>query len=143
MARSTPRAPGDLDAAGRAVWRSVWRLDRVEPSDRVTVERLCRLEDEAARLRAFLADEGLVLKRPLSSARGDVIGEETYPHPAIPALRKIGTEAGEVCRALGLSPGARKTLGLLVLADPTPPDSVDDLRERRRSRRRQAIGAGA
>jgi len=46
----------------------------VEPADAVTVERLCRLEDEEARLRAIIAADGPMLRRPMQSARGTVVG---------------------------------------------------------------------
>lgn len=49
-------APADLGAAGLAVWGWVWSEPQVREADRLSVERLCRLEDEASSLRAALAN---------------------------------------------------------------------------------------
>jgi hypothetical protein len=64
------------------------------PSDYGSIERLARSEDEAADLRSIMADDGMNLKRPVQSARGEVVGWESYPHPAMRELRRIGQEAG-------------------------------------------------
>jgi phage terminase small subunit len=97
---------------------------------------LCRLESEAADLRAVLQEAGPVLKRPIQSARGEIVGTEHYAHPAIAALRKIGAEAAQLCDALGLTPLGRHRLGLEVLDDPEPPDALDGLVNRRERRLR-------
>jgi hypothetical protein len=131
---SAPRAPRGLGSAGRAVWRSVWKLSRIEPCDAPSVERLARLEDQAAGLRAELAEHGSVLKRPIVSPLGDVVGEEFYPSPTLTPLRRIGAEAAVLCRELGLSPSGRHALGLAVLADPEGPDKLDELRAKRERR---------
>jgi P27 family predicted phage terminase small subunit len=130
-----PTAPDDLEAAGQRVWDAAWALARIELADAVTVERLARLEDEGARLRTILAQEGLLLMKPMQNARGEVIGEESYAHPGTLALRRIGKEASDLCQALGLSPAARRKLGLAVLEDPHAPDAVDEIRKRRAARR--------
>jgi hypothetical protein len=133
--RAIPPPPSDLEVAGAAAWTAVWSLSRVEPADAVTVERLCRLEDEAARLRAIVAADGHVLGRPLQSAKGEVVGEERYAHPALAQLRRIGKEAAELSSVLGLSPAGRHRMGLSVSEAPTAPDALDEIRKRHALRR--------
>jgi len=133
-----PEAPADLEAAGQAVWGSVWRLPRIDLSDAPTVERLCRLEDEAARLRAAVARDGEVQREPIVSPRGDVVGERLVAHPAVGALRRLGKESRELGAELGLSPTSRRRLGLEVPSDPAPPDWLDGLRAERTARLREA-----
>jgi len=41
--REVPEAPGDLGAAGLAVWGWVWSEQQIRKADRLSVERLCRL----------------------------------------------------------------------------------------------------
>ena len=130
--RLVPAAPADLEAVGRAVWDAVWVLARVEPADAVTVARLCRLEDEASRLRVIVAADGEVLRKPMQNSRGEVIGQDYYSHPGVASLRRIGKEAAELCDALGLSPAGRNRLGLTLLVDSAArPDALDRLREAR------------
>jgi phage terminase small subunit len=134
-----PEAPEDLTPAGVAIWRAVWDEPQITDADAMTVERLARLECEAAVLRAVLEEDGPVLKRPMQSARGEIIGEERYSHPAIADLRRIGSEAAALCDSLGLTPYGRKRLGFEVLDDPAPPDALDRLitsRARRLAARR-------
>jgi hypothetical protein len=139
--RDTPTPPPDLTAAGLAIWQAVWSEPQVQAGDAMTVERLARLECEAADPRAVLQEDGPVLKRPLQSARGEIVGTEHYSHPAIADLRKIGTEAASLCDRLGLTPYGRQRLGLVVLNDPQPPDAIDHLLARR-ERRRRRMGLG-
>src|SRR5437764_15459815 len=85
-----PEAPGGLGAGGVAVWGRVWCEPQILEADRLSVERLCRLEDEASSLRAVLAQDGPTSRRPMQNSRGEVIGEEVAAHPALTPLRKIG-----------------------------------------------------
>jgi hypothetical protein len=55
-------------------------LPRVEVEDQLTVERLGRHEDEAAALRTIVLEDGRVLKKPIVSPRGEVVGEQGYMH---------------------------------------------------------------
>jgi hypothetical protein len=104
----------------------------VEDADSLTVDRLAHLEDEAAAIRAIVTEDGPMLRKPLVSPKGEVLGETTYAHPGLLQLRKIGAEAADLCDALGLTPVARKALGLTV-ADERLSDNVDHLKERRRN----------
>jgi len=127
-----PAPPDDLEAGGVALWGTAWALPRVEPADRAMVEQLCRLQDEAARLRAALATDGMVLRKPVQSAKGDVVGESLQIHPGAQMLRRIGREATEVAGELGLSPAGRKRLGMDVPDEPREPDWLDALKEEHR-----------
>src|SRR6266566_4183671 len=108
MGRGAPcefaSAPQDFSPAARSLWSSLWQLPQIKESDRLSVERLCRLEHEAASLRAELAKTGPILKRPVQNARGEIIAHETVPSPTLLPLRKIGSELAVLCDALGLTP---------------------------------------
>jgi hypothetical protein len=117
-----PAPPSDLQAAGVETWRLCWSLPQiVYPGDVLSVGRLSRLEDEASALRAELIESGSTLKRQVQNAKGDVIGQEPFAHPALGQLRRIGVEVAELCASLGLSPVARHNLGLEVAASKAMP----------------------
>jgi P27 family predicted phage terminase small subunit len=142
-----PEAPSDLGPAGAATWERLWcEQPQLADGDRLAVERLARLEDEASALRECMRRDGPLVTRPLQNSRGEVIGEESFPHPALTPLRKIGSEAGLLCTQLGLTPAGRQALGLDVLTAPGEPDELDRLKERRQRRRAQMMrrsGGGA
>jgi hypothetical protein len=69
--RVVPAPPDDLEAEGREVWGTAWRLPRIEAPDAAMVLQLCRLQDEAARLRDALAADGMVLRAPIQSAKAE------------------------------------------------------------------------
>jgi P27 family predicted phage terminase small subunit len=132
--RVVPAPPEDLGAEGREVWGAAWRLPRIEAPDAAMVLQLCRLQDEAARLRGALAADGMVLRAPIQSAKGEVVGESLQIHPAVAMLRRIGREAAEVAGELGLSPAGRRRLGMDVPDEPHEPDWLDTLKDERRER---------
>ncbi len=136
--RAIPDAPGDLGAAGLVVWERVWSEPQIQEGDRLAVGRLRRLEDEAASLRAVLAEDGPVSRRPVQNSKGDVIGEEAVAHPLLVPLRKVGSETTALCNALGLTPSGRRALGLEIL-EPEPPDWLDELRASRALRQHRAM----
>jgi len=112
------------------------------------VERLCRLEDEAAALRSAVRAEGVVLKLPIQTAKGEIASWQTIPNPALLPLRKIGAELPALGAALGMTPHGRQTLGLEVIGEPPPPDALDELkaryqRERAAMKAAHANGGGA
>jgi P27 family predicted phage terminase small subunit len=129
-----PDPPAYLGAVALAVWERVWREPQVLEGDYTSVERLCLLESDALRLRSIVAREGEILSRPIQSARGEVVGAERYAHPALVELRRIGKEAADLCRELGLTPAARARLGLTVVAPEMVPDAIDELKARRARR---------
>lgn len=138
--RVVPEPPTDLEGPGRAVWAAAWALPRIEAPDAGLVEQLGRLRDEESRLRAAIAPDGEVLRRPIQNARGDTIGTDAYLHPAVAMLRRCGREAAEVACELGLSPAGRRRLGMEVRQDPPDRDWLDDLRDERSARRARNIG---
>jgi len=140
-AAKAPAPPAGLGASGEALWERAWALRQVEEGDRPSLERLCFLEDQAASLRAELERYGVMLKRPIQNARGELIGAEAYPSPALAALRKIGDEHAALCEALGFSPSGRRDLGMIV--SERPKDNVDDLKRRRAERRGKMAAATA
>lgn len=140
--RVVPKPPGDLEAAGLAVWSAAWALPRIEAPDAGLVEQLGRLRDEESRLRAAIAEDGEVLRRPVQNSRGEVIAEEVHVHPALAMLRRCGREAAEVASELGLSPAGRRRLGLETPADPHEPDALDRLREQRDLRLARVMNGG-
>jgi P27 family predicted phage terminase small subunit len=110
------RPPAGLGEAGKAVWASLRCLEWVQPSDRAGVVRLCELEDERATLRAALDEYGPVLSKPVTTARGDLVGTELYANPAIRELRRLDAQILELLKAFGLTPMSRARLGLAVIA---------------------------
>jgi hypothetical protein len=99
------------------------------------VEQLCRLTDEAARLRAVLGVVGMTLRTPVQSAKGEVVAERVMVRPALAMHSRIGRESAEVAGELGLSPAGRRRLGLEVPAEPREPDWLDELRNEHAARR--------
>ena len=132
--RTKTKASNVLSPAARALQKTITELPRVQAEDSLTVNRLVALEDEAAALRAIVREDGPMLTKPIVSPTGKVVGETRYAHPGLLQLRRIRREAAELCVELGLTPTARKALGLEVV-DARPPDVVDHLKERRRKRR--------
>jgi len=74
-----PRAPESLDAAGKALWRSVLAAYELSPAEMATLRQACRVVDVLARIDAHLADADLVVdgyagqprSHPLLSASAD------------------------------------------------------------------------
>ena len=133
--RPVPPAPSDLEAAGVAVWNAAWALPRIEPPDAGMVEQLARLRDEEARLRAAIAADGEIQRRPIQNSKGDVIATDAHLHPGLAMLRRCGREAAEIASELGCSPAGRRRLGLDVAPEPRERDWLDELQDEFRSRR--------
>jgi P27 family predicted phage terminase small subunit len=138
-----PRAPRSLEAAGRAVWREAWRLPRIVAADRLAVEGLAHAADEAARLRAVIAERGELVARTIQTSRGEVVATEYVPNPGLAHLRALGREIAAISATLGLTPASRRELGLYVPADAREPDALDELKAKRERRMRAAFGGGS
>jgi hypothetical protein len=82
-------------------------LPQLQEGDRLAVERLCRLEDEAAALHRAVRAEGVVLTPAIQTAKGEVAGWQTIPNPALLPLRKIGAELAALSSAPGGLGGSR------------------------------------
>lgn len=114
-----PRAPRGLKAPGRSAWRLAWSEGSwLTDADRQMVERLARLVDELAAFRAALDEHGPVVKEPVVTPRGEVVGEKLVANPAVKQLHDGGVELAGVTAALGLSPASRARLGLKTAARP-------------------------
>jgi P27 family predicted phage terminase small subunit len=113
------KPPKSLGPAGRATWALAWAQGWVETPDCRQVEHLCRLEDEAAILCVDLDRDGPTLTKPMISPRGEILGEERYPHPALKSLRQLDKELRELRKSLGLDPQSRARLQLEVEEEAT------------------------
>lgn len=110
-----PRAPAGLETAGRRFWRDIWTAGRVWLSpqlDAATVELAARTFDEIGRYRKALA-AGPLLREPIVSASGKVVGERFVPNPAEVMLRRAERQLERWLIVLAIPPTARATLGLI------------------------------
>lgn len=115
-----PRAPRGLKGPGRSAWRLAWEEAGawLTDADRQMVERLARLVDELAAFRAALDEHGPVVKEPVVTPRGEVVGEKLVANPCVKMLHDGGVELAGIAAALGLSPASRARLGLKAAARP-------------------------
>ena len=125
------KPPANLGKAGKAVWSALHSLEWVQPSDQLAVHRLAELEDERAMLSQALKDHGVMLKKPVMTARGDVVGEELYANPVHRELRRLDAQILELHKAFGLNAMARARLGLAVIAVTKEETTLATLRARR------------
>jgi P27 family predicted phage terminase small subunit len=107
--------PEHLDNIGRTVWQEATACSWVQQSDALAVTRLAELESERARAATALEDAGPLLKKPVVSPRGDVVGEESFANPMFRELRRLDAAISELRKALGLDPMSRARLGVRVL----------------------------
>jgi P27 family predicted phage terminase small subunit len=128
MAQTKP--PKGLGAAGKAAWSLAWSVAWTHKPDRQTIEHMCRLEDQAAVLCGEL-DAGTILKRPIITPRGEIVGTEFYEHPALKALRQLDKQLIELRRMLGLDPASRARMRLEAEQAPDRLDALNDKREKR------------
>lgn len=128
---AAPKPPKGLGVAGKAAWALAWSVGWTHDPDRQTIEHLCRLEDQAAVLCREL-DAGTILKRPIVTSRGDIVGTEFYEHPALKALRSLDKQLIELRRMLGLDPASRARMRLEA---EEAPDRLDEIKEQREKRR--------
>ncbi|MCW3048856.1 MAG: Phage terminase, small subunit [Solirubrobacterales bacterium] len=84
--------------------------ESVPEADRYAIQRFCDLLDERAELRAVLDVDGPILREPVVSPTGAVVGERVVAHPALAALRAIDRAIEAVSASLGLSPAARRKM---------------------------------
>jgi P27 family predicted phage terminase small subunit len=124
------KAPAGLGKAGKAVWAHLRQLEWVQPSDRAGILRLAQLEDERELLARAIDEQGALLTKPISTSKGDVIGNETYANPAHREIRRLDAQIADLHKAFGLTPMARARLGLAVIAVEKE-TTLADLRARR------------
>jgi P27 family predicted phage terminase small subunit len=113
--------PPALQSEGLGLWGQVWAEagDWLAPSDRPTVELLCRLADERASWLALAAEQGLT-----STSRHGT----TRIHPAVMEARALATQMITLLSLLGLTPSDRARLGLVEVRKMT---GLADLAARR------------
>ena len=121
-----PRAEGvpdppALQSEGLGLWGQVWASagDWLAPSDRPTVELLCRLADERAAWLRLAADEGLT-----SASRHGTM----RIHPGVLEARALAGQMITLLSLLGLTPADRARLGLVEVRKMT---GLADLAARR------------
>lgn len=112
-----PRAPAGLSTIGRALWRRIWRnVPWLQPEQHFpAVEELCRLADELASYREALAEHGPLIREPIVTRQGKVVGSKILPNPAERMARRALSAIQALWKELGLTPQARARLGLDTL----------------------------
>ena len=124
------RAPGHLDAAGRAAWKVIVAgASLLAPVDEMAATRFCEMVDERGALRRAVGDD-LTLAEPIVSPRGDVVGERLVAHPLLRELRAIDRALAAEQAALGLTPASRARLGLAVTSAQRAQAEADALVDR-------------
>ena len=69
-----PAPPEGLRAPGRRLWREIWQLPQSRSEDRISIDRLCRLQDQFDLLDMNISEHGIDYRRPIVSPRGHVEG---------------------------------------------------------------------
>jgi P27 family predicted phage terminase small subunit len=107
-------APTHLQPEGRAAFYAVLSVadDLLPDIDFLTITRLGECIDERNRLRLALEEHGPLLSEAMISPTGAVVGERKVANPASAGLRAIDKALDSLSEHLGLSPLARKKLGL-------------------------------
>lgn len=110
-----PSPPASLEPAGQSFWVDVWSVGMAWLSpelDGATVEWTARLYDEVTRYRDALA-KGPLIKEPITSASGKVVGERFVPNPMEGMLRRAEKQLMANLVQLSIPPAARARLGLI------------------------------
>jgi P27 family predicted phage terminase small subunit len=129
--RRAPAVPRTLGTAGQAAWTIAWAQPWISAADRRQVEHLCRLEDQAEVLCEQLDKLGPMLKRPIVSPRGDVVGVEAYENPSLKGLRALDKQLLLLRASLGLDPQSRARMRLEVEDAPSLLDLLNAKRQAR------------
>ena len=114
-ATSTPPVPIALQEPGRAAWQRIWSAGErwLSPGvDWITVETVCSLVDEVTTYRSLIRRAGPLLKEPIVTPAGMVVGDKIVANPAVLLLRKAESQLEKELSSLGFNPTARSRLGL-------------------------------
>jgi P27 family predicted phage terminase small subunit len=108
LSTEIPPAP-PMSEVGEAVWDFVWLNAPVRSSDKLVVERFCRLHEHRHELTKVLEQDGLMS-----------VGSQGQPvvHPALRVIATLEPQLGRLEQVLGLSPEARTRLNV--------PDTFED-----------------
>jgi P27 family predicted phage terminase small subunit len=108
---TAPDKPGDLSPEASAEW------DRVVPElaavgalvavDRAALVAYCTAWGEWVAATRTLDAEGRIVREPIQSARGEIIGHRQKLHPAVRLQREAFDRVRAMLSAFGLTPAAR------------------------------------
>lgn len=99
-AREWDRIAADLDAAGT-----------IAVVDRGILAAYCLAVADMLSARDAINREGRFLVEPVQTARGELIGQKTRPHPAVKMLAESSGRVQRLAESLGLTPAARQRMG--------------------------------
>lgn len=132
--RGKPKKPDGLAGEAAAEWdRIVPELHRagwLSVVDRAGLTAYCLAWDQMVWADGVLKVEGCIVEVPIQSARGDVIGHDHRPHPAVKIQADASRRVLAFISEFGLTPASRGRLeGPAPEAAPKG-NQVDALRER-------------
>jgi len=132
--REAPPAPTGLGPLGQKAWQAVMLHAPllIEGLDELTVTRLCELLEERQALRDELK-AGYLLREPIVSPTGKIVGERLVLNPALPALRALDRALEALAGALGITPRSRADLGLTLTDAELKAMNIDELMSQRYS----------
>lgn len=111
-----PACPNWLDDEGVAEWNRLCPLledaGLMTKLDRAALAAYCQAWAELIVCTTELQTAGRFIKTPIQSAKGEVVGEKTVPHPALAAQRDALSRVRQYLGDLGLTPYARKRMGM-------------------------------
>ena len=113
---STPApAPVHLQKAGKELWASVHRFAStwvIPELDNTVLIMACEVADDRERLKRVLKRDGHFQSIPITTSRGEVVGNEIKIHPARRELRQADVMYLKLLSVLGLTPTDRSRLKL-------------------------------
>lgn len=131
MSKATPKRPPFLEGEAAAEW------DRIVPelesaglltnADRAVLSAYCQAWEELVECTRIIHKDGRFITRVIQTARGDELGEEIKPHPALMSQRDAIGRVRSLLDALGLTPAARRRM---QMADEAKGDEFEKLLER-------------
>lgn len=111
LTATAPEKPADLSPEAAAEW------DRVVPElaavgalvavDRAALVTYCTAWGEWASATRILETEGRIIREPIQSSRGELVGERQKLHPAVRLQREAFDRVRAMLSAFGLTPAAR------------------------------------
>ena len=133
--KGAPARPPELTGEAAAEWeRLAPELDSaglLAVTDRGVLAAYCLAVADLLAARDAINREGRIIKTPVQTSRGDVIGHKYQEHPAVRMLERASSRIDKLAAALGLSPAARSRLGGdAAPAEPAAANKVVGIRER-------------
>lgn len=109
------KSPYDLKAPGKRLWEGVVAHAQawITPAfDFGTLHLACRAFDDLDRWRRLIVKQGEVLREPIVTPSGEVVGERLVTHPLLRESRVLERQLERWLSALALTPTDRARLGL-------------------------------